>query len=393
LAALHKSGYEFPIELSLGCWNSKGKKYFSAIIHDITERKAAYAESEKLRTQLFTSIESMTEGFALFDADRKLLIFNSVYSEMYSNHKEAIFVGASMEEILKAGLVKGSFPQAIGREEEWLKERLRGHMNPQGPVEQLINDGRWLLISEHKTKDGGIVGVRTDITERRKSEAELKKLLMAIEQSRNTVLITDSHGIIEYANPIFSQVSGYSNEEVIGQKPSILNSGLEPKSKFSGLWKEIRAGNVWQGTIQNKKRNGEIFVVDTIISPVRDENGVVTNFLAINEDITEQLRLEENLKRSQKLEAVGQLAGGLAHDFNNLLAIISGNLELLQRFVKDDTKASRKVETALKAANRGGKLTKQLLGFTRQSATKVETLSVNNVIDEVTPLLAHYQKQ
>jgi len=389
LKALHKDGHEFPIELSLGSWQSKGQKYFSAIIHDISERKASEKEQETLKKHLFTAIESMSEGFALFDDQDKLLIHNSVFSQMYSKHKHAIKNGETLENILRAGIKAGSFPQAKGNEEEWIAERLHIHQNPQGPIEQELDDGRWLLISERKTKDGGTVGVRTDITEKRKSDAELRKLKMAIEQSLSGILITDANGIIEYTNPRFEQISGYSNEEIIGYKPSMFSSGLEPSNKFDELWTVISSGKVWQGTLQNKKKDGTIFVEDTIISPVRDDNGIIQNYLAIKEDITEKLRIEDSLKRSQKLEAVGQLAGGLAHDFNNLLAIIGGNLELLQRYVKDNEKAAKKVETALKAANRGGKLTKQLLGFTRQSPTKLDTVSVNQLIEDVTPLIEH----
>jgi len=389
IEALHKDGHEFPIELSLGSWQSNERKFFSAIIHDISERKNHEREKENLRNQLMTAIESMTEGFALFDKNDRLVICNSVFRDFYSNHLEAIQIGVKLETLLRAGLAKKSFPQAIGHEEEWLEGRLKYHRNPKGPIEQQLADGRWLLISEHKTKDGGIVGVRTDITERRKSEEELRKLKKAIEQSRSAIIITDADGVIEYANPFFAQSSGYNSEEIIGQKPSILSSKLEPADKFRDLWQTILSGKVWQGTIQNRKKDGTLFVEDTVISPIRNDRGRITHFLAIKDDITEQLRLEDNLKKRQKLEAVGQLAGGLAHDFNNLLAIIAGNLELLQRQIKNDEKASKKAETALKATNRGAKLTKQLLGFTRQSATSIETLSVNDIIQEVSPLLEH----
>lgn len=389
LDALHKSGKEFPIELSLGCWHSKGKKFFSAIIHDISARKAAEVERENLQNQLITAIDAMTEGFALFDKEDKLVIYNDIFADMNRNHIEAIKLGATLEEILRAGIEKGSFPEAVGNEEEWITKRLDFHKQPVGTIEYPLQDGRWLLISEHETKDGGRVGVRTDITERKKSDLELQKLKMAIEQSKSSILITDSNGTIEYTNPNFCKTSGYENHEVLGKKPSILNSNLEPKEKFEEMWGLITSGNIWQGTLQNKKKDGTVYIEDTVISPVKDSNGVITHYLAIKEDITERLRMEESLKRSQKLDAVGKLAGGLAHDFNNLLAIIGGNLELLQRYIGENEKAAKKVNTAIKAANRGAKLTKQLLGFTRQSATKVETVNVNSIIEEHKALISH----
>lgn len=389
LEALHKDGHEFPIELSLGSWRSGGHTYFSAIIHDISERKQSERENETLRQQLITAIEAMTEGFALYDNQDRLVICNSVFRDFYRDLVDDIHLGQTFEEILRSGLRRNSFPQANGREEEWLKERVENHRNPNGPIEQQLSDGRWLLISEQKTRDGGIVGVRTDITKQRNREGDLRKLKMAIEQSRNSIIITDKDGIIEYANPHFTHITGYSKEEALGKNPSFLSSGREPETKFLDLWDTVLHGEVWQGRIENRRKDGTYFIEDTVISPIRDDNGQITHFLAIQDDITEQLRLEDILRKQQKLEAVGQLAGGLAHDFNNLLAIIGGNLELLHRLVEGNHKAVEKVDTALKAANRGAKLTKQLLGFTRQSATSLQTVSVNEVIQEISPLLEH----
>jgi len=147
---------------------------------DITQLKQAEdalrqseARLSRAQTQLVEAIEAMHEGFALYDADDRLVLCNSVYSQIYANSVEAIVPGNSFEEILRFGLARGQYQEAIGREEEWLQERLQAHRRIRPPFEQSLGDGRWLRITERRTKEGGIVGIRTDITELKTREQEL----------------------------------------------------------------------------------------------------------------------------------------------------------------------------------------------------------------------------
>ncbi|MCP4252832.1 MAG: response regulator, partial [Candidatus Scalindua sp.] len=134
------------------------------------------------------------------------------------------------------------------------------------------------------------------IESRKHAEVELRKLSSAVEQSPAAVIITDTKGNIEYANPVFAKLTGYSIEEAIGKKPSVLKSGKTPPEVYEDLWKTIRSGNVWRGEFCNKKKNGEEFWEYAFISPVRDNDDVIINFIAIKEDITERKKAEERLK-------------------------------------------------------------------------------------------------
>ena len=179
-----------------------------------------------------------------------------------------------------------------------------------------------------------------EITEQKKSQADLSKLFQAVQQSPMSVVITDRDGNIEYVNPEFTKVTGYTLAEAIGQNPRILKSGHTPPEHYADLWNTISAGGVWRGEFLNKKKNGELFWELASIAPVKDGEKI-TNFVAVKEDITERKEMEEQLRQSQKMQAVGQLTGGIAHDFNNLLAIVIGNLQLLEERVERRCQDSR----------------------------------------------------
>jgi len=143
----------------------------------------------------------------------------------------------------------------------------------------------------------GTCGFSRDVTERRGSEELIRKLSRAVEQSPSTIMITDTMGVIEYVNPRFTALTGYTLEEAIGKNPRLLNAGRLPKDVYEGLWKTITAGKEWSGELLNRKKNGEPFWENATIAPVRDENGTVTHFVAIKEDITKRKQAEEELAR------------------------------------------------------------------------------------------------
>ena len=225
-----------------------------------------------------------------------------------------------------------------------------------------------------------------EITQQKKSQADLSKLFQAIQQSPTSVVITDRDGRIEYVNPKFSEVTGYTQAEAIGQNPRILKSGHTPSEDYTDLWETISSGRVWRGELLNKKKNGELFWELASIAPVK-QGETVTNFVAVKEDITERKQIEEQLRQSQKMQALGQLTGGIAHDFNNLLGIVIGNLQLLGERVGDDARNLEYLDDALWAARRGGELTHRLLAFARKQPLKPTVIDLNEVVTAITELL------
>ena len=183
--------------------------------------------------------------------------------------------------------------------------------------EEMKAAGSLSFESHHRTKDGRTFPVEIvstylqyrdgeficayvrDITERKRLEEEQNKLYRAVEQSPVMILITDTDGNIEYVNPAFSEVTGYSLAEVVGENPRILRSGDKPSEGYNKLWDTITSGREWRGEFRNKKKNGELYWALASISPVRNSSGAITHFLDIAEDITESKRREEDLRRAE----------------------------------------------------------------------------------------------
>jgi two-component system cell cycle sensor histidine kinase/response regulator CckA len=219
-----------------------------------------------------------------------------------------------------------------------------------------------------------------------KSELELRNLRQAVEQSHATVMITDLDGRIEYVNPSFAHVTGYTAEEALGQNPRFLKSGRTPLEIYRQLWETILGGRTWSGEICNKRKDGTLFWELDSISPVRDETGVIRHFVAVKEDISERKQLEAQLVQAQRMEAIGRLAGGVAHDFNNLLTVIQGYGELVRDSLSGDPRREG-MDELLKAAGRATSLTRQLLAFSRKQVLEPKILHLGEVVRETGRML------
>jgi PAS domain S-box-containing protein len=176
----------------------------------------------------------------------------------------------------------------------------------------------------------GRIWVFRDITENKSREDMLQQLSLAVEQSSVSVVITDPAGKISYVNRKFTDSSGYSADEVLGNNPNILKSGYSPADFYKNLWSTISQGKEWRGEFHNRKKNGELFWESATITPVTNGAGQITHYLAIKEDVTERRVLEGQLRQAQKLEAIGQLAAGIAHEINTPTQFVMDNLAFLK---------------------------------------------------------------
>ncbi len=226
-----------------------------------------------------------------------------------------------------------------------------------------------------------------DISERKRAEAEHVRLVTAIEQSAEAVMITTTSGEIEYVNPAFSRITGYSREEALGQNPRILKSGNQDPEFYQQLWAAILQGKVWHGELINRRKDGSLYHEQMTIAPVRGERGEVTHFIATKQDITARKELEQRFVQAQKMEAVGRLAGGVAHDFNNLLTIINGYAQILtQRSSPKDPRRGLFEEIQM-AGERAASLTRQLLAFSRRQVLEPKVLDLSSVLANTEKML------
>jgi PAS domain S-box-containing protein len=226
-----------------------------------------------------------------------------------------------------------------------------------------------------------LTGAFQDITAHRQAEAERDRLMLAIEQVAESVVITDAQGTIQYVNPIFESITGYRREEAIGQNPRILGSGEHDDAFYREMWDTLTRPETWHGRIINKKKDGTLYTEEATISPVRDASGRTVNYVAAIRDITKELALEAQLLQAQKMEAVGQLAGGVAHDFNNILQAILGHTQFAREGLPADDPRCEDLEEIRKGAERAATLTRQLLAFSRRQIMQAKDLDINNLID------------
>ncbi|MEJ2660466.1 MAG: PAS domain S-box protein [Desulfobacteraceae bacterium] len=232
-----------------------------------------------------------------------------------------------------------------------------------------------------------LLGISEDITEYKRAEESIRKLSQAIEQSPVSIVITDVEGNIEFVNATFTQITGYTYAEVLGQNPRILKSGETPADEYRQLWQTISSGGVWQGEFHNRKKNGELFREQATIAPVRDADNAITHYVAVKEDITERKKLEAQFRQVQKLEAIGLLAGGIAHDFNNILSAITGYTEISQSIVEPGSEVAEYLAHVLEASGRAKELINQIMMFSRETEQEFRPIRVALPVKEAIKLI------
>lgn len=221
-----------------------------------------------------------------------------------------------------------------------------------------------------------------NIIQNKQLETQADKIFKAIDQAGEAVVITDFDGIIEYVNQAFCSNSGYSEKELLGKNPSILNSGNQEKTFYQKMWQTIKSGDVWQGEIIEKRKDGSFYPAMLSISPIRNSSSDITHFVGIHEDLSEHKTLEAQFRQAQKMEALGTLVGGIAHDFNNMLAGMVGNLFMVKKKMNGMPEVKEKIERVEKVSFQAAEMIKQMLVFARGEEVDMYQLSLTTFIKE-----------
>ncbi len=260
---------------------------------------------------------------------------------------------------------------------------------------------RW----QHRRKDGRVfeaevslssalhgarrihLAIVRDLTDYRIVERENRLLATALNHAGEAVAITDATGRIVYVNRAFEEITGYSRHEVHGQNPRLLKSGRHDALFYRELWTTIAAGRAWRGRIQNRRKDGSLYTENSCITPLRDERGETTHFVAVKRDITHELELEEQLVQSRKMEAVGRLAGGIAHDFNNILQVITGNVAMAAMEAPAGHPVHASLDEISRASERAVNLVQQLLAFSRREELRLRPVELGSLVVETARML------
>jgi PAS domain S-box-containing protein len=227
-----------------------------------------------------------------------------------------------------------------------------------------------------------------DVSSRKRDEGARLRLVRAIEQADEMILMTDLRGNIEYVNPAFERITGYSRLEARGKNPRFLKSHAQDDAFYRELWATLGSGTTWRGRLVNRRKDGTIFTQESTISRLVDSDGRVTGYVGVSRDVTAVLTLEAQYLQAQKMEAVGRLAGGVSHDFNNVLSVILSYSELISGELRSDDPLRADVEEIQRAARRAAGLTKQLLAFSRRQVLETKVLNVNDTVVGLEKMIA-----
>ncbi len=350
---------------------------------DVFGRKRAEQALEQERAISETLLASLPALVCVIDRMGRLVRWNRNYADV---------IGLPEEELLGRDALAAVVDEDRPRLEETIRrvfehggfEQIEGRSrNGRGEVRDYVFAGRRVEIDG----EAYIVSTGLDITDRKRAEEEQARLSRVVEQTTESIVITDPTGTILYVNPAFEAVSGYTRAEAIGQNPRILKSGNQDAAFYRRMWEVLARGEVWTGRIVYRRKDGILFEEDATIGPVRDASGRLVSYVAVKRDVTKETRLERQLLQAQKIEAVGRLAGGIAHDFNNLLGVIMGYAELVGRGLGADHPLGGKVDQIRKATERAAALTRQLLAFSRKQVLQPKVVDLNGVLRDVEPML------
>jgi two-component system cell cycle sensor histidine kinase/response regulator CckA len=385
-AVLTRHGEEIPVsQVVLARKDPDGRPlYFATIIRDIRVAKAREQALRESNERYRLLVEQSLAGVYILQ-DGGFTYVNPRLAAILHRAPEELCDGRSVLSLVA--------PEDRHRVESHLRTREEGAREADHyEVRFLRPDGSPIHLEVYGRRvdlEGGaaILGLMLDVSPRKRAEADLRLLRRAVEQSPSAVVITERDGTVVYVNSAFERTSGYDREEAIGNNPRLLKSGRHGPKFYRRMWETLLSGRPWTGELQNRRKDGTIFTELATISPVADRDGVITHFVAVKLDVSEQLRLEEQLRHAQKMEAVGRLAGGIAHDFNNILTSITGHARMALDGAPADGEAADDLLALIRDADRATALTRQLLAFSRKQKLSPEVLDVRDVITDLRKLL------
>jgi PAS domain S-box-containing protein len=302
-------------------------------IRDVTEQRRNEKATKEQMHFLQELLDSIPNPVFFKDQQESFSGCNTAFEKMFQTDRKQLNERLSIPPFLQQGY------EIISWGDQELLEK-QGIQQYESTLNLPDNSHRQILISKASLTRtdgsiGGLVGVILDVTELRKTEDSLHRLAAAIEQIPEGIVITGSDGLIQYVNPSFSEITGYSFNEIQGRNPKILNSGKHNEKMYQDLWETIQSGRVWSGRMMNRRKDGKIYQEDMTITPVRDSTNKIAHYVAIKRDVTQEVAMEAELRQAQKLESIGQLAAGIAHEINTPTQYVGDTISFFAEAFED----------------------------------------------------------
>lgn len=329
---------------------------------DISQRKAdeqKLAEQARFRQELIDSVPL------------PVFVKDTAGHYLECNRALAEFIGLPREQLI-GKTVADVFPEEFAIQYRRRDDELFLHQGRQvyrGTVRNAGGAHRSVIFHRatfHQADGslGGLIGTFIDVTDFDGAMSQLRLQESALNAAANGIVITDRDGIAVWANPACERLTGYRVEEIVNSSLRILKSDQQQEQSYANLWQTILSGQVWQGELLNRRKDGTTYHEEMTITPLKDEQGNVTNFVAIKQDISSRKQVEMQYLRAQRMEGIGLLASGIAHDLNNVLAPVLLSIELLQA-MHPDADTQDILHTVEQSARRGADIVRQVLTFAR----------------------------
>ncbi|MEO0248673.1 MAG: PAS domain-containing protein [candidate division WOR-3 bacterium] len=358
---------------------------------DVTARRRAQDELRESEELLRQVLDLLPVGVWITDRSGKIILGNPAGRRIWAG---ARYVGIDRFGEYKAWWAKTG---KLVEPEEWAVARAirKGETSLDEELEIECFDGTRKIILNSalpiRNANNEIVAaivVNQDITERKAAEKELLRLATAMEQAAEGIAILGVDWTILYVNPAFERINEVAREQVLGRAyDEIKGNGFDGLGIKQGTSARSLDGGIRTGHVIRTCTDGAVREVDVTISPATDSSGAIINYVVLERDVTEEMRLQRHMRQVQKMEALGTLAGGIAHDFNNILMPILINTEMALQDAAEAKPISHYLQLVLEAANRGKELMKQIIPFTRQREEARATVEVPPIIHEALKFL------